>query len=377
MEGTPHASSLRELALLFLRLGTIAFGGPAAHVGVMRDEIVVRRRWLEDARFLDLLGATNLIPGPNSTELAIHIGYERRGWAGLAVAGACFILPSALLAAGLAALYMRFGARPEADALLYGVRPVMLAIVLQAIWGLAPRAAHSAHLRVIGALALALALAGIDQLWILFASAALALLVSMRTPAQQHAFAPLLALGLTSKVVPVALPTLFVVFLKVGSVLFGSGYVLLSLLRAELVTRLGWISERALLDAIVVGQVTPGPLFTTATFIGYLLRGGPGAVVATLGIFLPAFVFVALSHPFIARLRSSRVTSALLDGVNVASVALMAAVVVQLARSAIVDVPSALVGIAGALLSIVWRVSTSWLVLSAAALGILLRVVTP
>ncbi len=343
---------------MFLRLGATAFGGPAAHIAILREELVVKRGWLSDERFLDLLSAANLIPGPNSTELAIHIGYERQRWRGLITAGVCFIAPAALLTCALAALYVRYGAQPAAAKILYGLRPVLLAIVLQAIWGLAPKAMPNLKLRVIAALAFALSLAGINELALLLAAGL------VLVPLRNAAFA----------VITIApMPSLFGVFLKVGSALFGSGYVLLSLLRSELVVQRNWLDEKTLLDAIVVGQVTPGPLFTSATFIGYLLRGPAGALIATVGIFLPAFVLVAASAPFVARMRSSEPLSAFLDGVNAGSVALMAAVLVQTLPSAIVDVPSALLAAVSAVLTITWRVNTSWLVLLGAAVGLALH----
>jgi chromate transporter len=343
---------------LFLRLGSTAFGGPAAHVAILREELVVRRAWLSDERFLDLLSAANLIPGPNSTELAIHIGYERQRWRGLIVAGVCFIAPAALLTGGLGALYVRYGSHPAAGKILYGLRPVLLAIVLQAIWSLAPKAMPNVRMRVLGALVFALSLLNVNELALLFGAGLI------QIPLQHARFAVIV-------LVPNA--SLFGVFLKVGSALFGSGYVLLSLLRSELVVQRGWLDERTLLDAIVVGQVTPGPLFTSATFIGYILRGPWGALLATVGIFLPAFVLVAASTPFVSRMRSAPNLSAFLDGVNAASVALMAAVLVQTVQSAVVDLPSALLAVVSAVLTIRWRVNTSWLVLGGALVGLTLR----
>jgi len=377
-------TSLRELALLFLRLGTIAFGGPAAHIAMMRDEVVSRRRWLDDARFLDLLGATNLIPGPSSTELAIHIGYERRGFKGLIVAGTCFIVPAMLITAVLGLVYVRYGALPAAEGLLYGVKPVILAVVVQAIVGLAPAAARTTPLRVLAVVAAACTLLGLDELLVLFGAGAIAVLLASvarrGTDAEgdgerAHQLLPLALAGapIAAAAQAVTLPSLFWVFAKIGSVLFGSGYVLLAFLRAELVTRLGWMTEAQLIDATVVGQVTPGPVFTTATFIGYLLRGPSGALVATLGIFLPAFVFVALSGPLVPRLRASRVAGAFLDGVNVASLALMAVVTAQLGRAALVDVPTVLLGLVSAVLLVQKRVGPTGLLLGGALIGLAVR----
>jgi chromate transporter len=381
-------TSLRELSLLFLRLGSTAFGGPAAHIAMMRDEVVRRRAWLSEEQFLDLLGATNLIPGPNSTELAIHIGWQRRRWLGLIVAGTAFISPAALISAALGWAYLRCGALPSAGWLLYGVKPVILAVVLQAIWGLAGKALGTPVLRWLAAGGALMAALGVHELAILFGAGIVAALyehllrgrggaappssrdsVACFTPLLQ-ALPPAAGAALASTA---TLPALFLVFLKIGSVLFGSGYVLLAFLRADLVERLGWLSETQLIDAVAVGQITPGPVFTTATFIGYLLAGPAGAAVATLGIFLPAFVFVALSGPLIPRLRASPAAGAFLDGVNAASLALMAVVTVQLAHSAFVDVPAVLLGAVSALLLVRFRLNSSWLVLGGALSGWLIQ----
>jgi chromate transporter len=335
--------ALRDLASLFLKLGTVAFGGPAAHIAMMEDEVVRRRHWLSREDFLDLLGATNLIPGPNSTELAIHIGHRRAGWRGLLVAGICFIVPAFALVFTLAWAYVRFGKLPQTQSLLYGVKPVIIAVVLQALWALSQSA-----------------------------------LIARRSSSPSAAvIVPALStVGLASAVgaAGVQLSTLFLVFLKIGSVLFGSGYVLLAFLRADLVERLHWMTEAQLLDAIAVGQVTPGPVFTTATFIGYILAGSSGAVVATIGIFAPAFVFVALSGPLVPRLRKSRTAGAFLDGINVASLALMAVVTWQLGRSTLIDVWTVGLAVLSAVVLLRWRVNSVWLVLGGAIAGLLLRV---
>lgn len=376
--GAPRGDRLRELALLFLRLGSTAFGGPAAHVALMEDEVVARRGWMSRDEFLDLLGATNLIPGPNSTELAIHIGRARGGWPGLVVAGASFIAPAALIVTACAWAYVRFGALPALAGFLYGVKPVVIAVVAQALWRLGHTALHSAWL---AALALAAALAnalGVGEITVLAASAGLAVFALLgRTSAAR--VAPLagagaLGVGAASASSSVALAPLFFFFAKVGSVLFGSGYVLLAFLRAGLVEERGWLSESQLLDAVAIGQVTPGPVFTTATFIGYVLAGTPGAAVATLGIFAPAFVFVAASAPIIPRLRASPTAGALLDGVNAASLALMAVVTAHLARAALVDwMAAALAAIAAAVLWLRPQWNSAWLVLAGGFVGLAMR----
>ena len=369
------STSLAELAGLFLRLGATAFGGPAAHIAMMRDEVVRRRRWMTEERFLDLLGATNLIPGPNSTELAIHVGFARRRWLGLIVAGTSFIVPAMLCTGALGWAYVRFGKLPQTSWLLWGVKPVILAIVLQALWGLAPAAARTWPLRILGALAIAASVLGVNELAILFGAGAAALaahrLRGKGGTGGLAQLAPALPVAATAAAASaVTLPGLFWVFLKIGSVLFGSGYVLLAFLRADLVHRLHWLTEAQLIDAVAAGQVTPGPVFTTATFVGYVLAGAPGALVATAGIFLPAFLFVALSGPVVPRLRASPAAGAFLDGVNVASLALMAVVTSQLGRAAIGDIWTAAIGVVAAVLLLRFKTSSTWLVLGGAALGL-------
>jgi chromate transporter len=378
-----HRDGLREVARVALKLGLTAFGGPAAHIAMLREETVVRRQWLTDADFLDLVGATNLIPGPNSTEMVIHVGYLRAGWRGLLAAGTLFILPAATIVLALAWTYVQFGATPTGESLLYGIKPVVIAVVAQALWGLGRTALKGPLLLAIGAAAAALYFVGLNELVILFGSALLVLLVraAQRTsPGQRGAAmgAPFAGLPLTMlpalllqpAPVPVSLTTLFLTFLKIGAVLYGSGYVLLAFLRNDLVERLGWLTDQQLLDAVAIGQMTPGPVFTTATFVGYLVAGVPGAVLATIGIFLPAFVFVALLRPLVPRLRRSPWTAAMLDGVNVAAVGLMAAVTWLLGRDAIIDPLTAFIAIAAALLLIRFRVNSAWLILAGAIVGL-------
>lgn len=368
-------TTLSELAGLFLKLGATAFGGPAVHIAMMREEVVKRRKWLDEGRFMDLVGATNLIPGPSSTELAIHIGWERRRWAGLLVAGLSFIVPAMSITGLCAWAYVRFGGLPQTMWILYGIKPVMIAVVMQAIWGLIPTAAKTTPLRALGLASAVLVVAGMDELLALALAGAASALLSVRRNGGEGAaralapFAPALATSVGSTAL--TLPSLFGVFAKIGSVLYGSGYVLLAFLRAELVERLGWLSEAQLIDAVAVGQVTPGPVFTTATFIGYVLAGPEGALVATAGIFLPAFVFVALSGPLIPRLRASKVAGAFLDGVNVASLVLMMIVTAQLGRAAVVDLPTALLALGALLLLGRFRVSSTWLVALGALAGVL------
>ena len=380
-DAVPSEGRLRELAALFLKLGTIAFGGPAAHIAMMEEEVVRRRRWLDHQRFVDLLGATNLIPGPNSTEMAIHIGLLRAGWRGLVVAGACFIVPAMLIVWALAALYVKYGALPEAAWALYGVKPVIFAIVAQALWGLGKAAIKNTATALAGAAVIAFFFFGANEILLLFAAGFAVMIVEnlrrgWRPP--QNAFwalaagAPFLtAYETAAPAQPLTLTALTLFFLKIGSVLFGSGYVLLAFLRADLVDRWRWLTDRQLLDAIAIGQFTPGPVFTTATFIGYVLAGSPGALLATLGIFLPAFVFVALSAPWIPKLRRSPWAGAFLDGVNAASLGLMAVVTWQLGRAATVDVFTAALAVIAAIVVFTTSINSAWLVLAGGIAGLI------
>jgi chromate transporter len=381
MPDGPRPTTLAELARLFLKLGTIGFGGPAAHIALMEEEVVRRRGWLTPQQFLDLVGATNLIPGPNSTELAIHIGRARAGVPGLIVAGACFILPAAVIVATIAWAYRRYGTLPEASSLLYGVKPVVLAIVVRAIAVLGRTAIVSGPLAALAVAALAASLIGhVHELIVLLVAGMIGAVLALRTSRSSEVLGVLPLAGLwqvpaaiasaVSVGAPMSLSSLFLVFAKAGSVLFGSGYVLLAFLRADLVERLGWLSDAQLLDAIAVGQITPGPVFTTATFIGYQLAGWSGAAIATLAIFAPAFVFVALSAPLIPRLRRSRVASGVLDGVNVASLALMAGVTIVLARDAVVDIPTAVLAATSLLLLTFTPIGSMWLLIVAALVGL-------
>jgi chromate transporter len=374
-------TSLRELSLLFLKLGTIGFGGPAAHIAMMEDEVVRRRRWLTHDEFLDLLGATNLIPGPNSTEMAIHIGHRRAGWKGLVVAGISFILPAVLIVMAFAWAYVRYGSIPEVKGVLYGVKPVIIAIVLQALWSLGRAAIKTKLLAVIATAAVILTFLGLHELLVLLGGGLLVVAVRsiLRTiKGQQSLLSPISASPLiaflqstttSAATASFSLGLLFLFFLKVGAVLYGSGYVLLAFIRADLVERWHWLTETQLLDAIAVGQVTPGPVFTTATFVGYVLGGTKGAAVATVGIFLPAFIFVAASGPLVPRIRRSPIAGAFLDGVNAAALALMVFVTYQLGRAAIMDFTTiALAVISGAIL-FSFRLNSAWLVLGGGIAG--------
>jgi chromate transporter len=371
-EEESRGTSLGVVAALFLKLGVIGFGGPAAHIALMRQEVVGRRRWLSDGDFLDLVGATNLIPGPNSTEMAMHVGRKQAGWKGLMVAGAAFIAPAAVIVLALAWAYVHYGATPAGQHLLYGIQPVVIAIIVHAVWRLGRSAVKGPYLAVIGAIALALYLAGVNELLLLGSSGLVVSVIANRNRLLSHAAASVAAF------LPLAvareaegeLARLFLLFLKFGAVVFGSGYVLLAFLRGDLVVRLGWLTSDQLADAISVGQFTPGPVFTTATFIGYIVAGLPGALLATLGIFLPSFLFVALLNPLIPRLRRSPWAGAALDGVNVGAVALMAGVSLQLGRVALVDPWTVALAATAGVVLFRWELNPAWPVLAGAVAGL-------
>ncbi|MPZ62418.1 MAG: chromate efflux transporter [Propionibacteriales bacterium] len=370
---------LRELALLFLKLGIIGFGGPAAHIAMMREDVVRRRGWIDDRRFVDLVGACNLIPGPNSTELAIHLGYERVRWRGLVTAGVCFIVPAVVIVLILAWTYVEYGETPGFDGVLYGVKPVVVSIIVMALLGLLRTAVKGPLLAGVAGGVLAAYLLGVNELLLLALSAVVVWGVrggrswwaANRSPALVLPAVVMAAQPVLGDPSGGQLVRLFLTFLKIGSVLYGSGYVLLAFVRADFVERLGWLTETQLLDAIAIGQVTPGPVFTTATFVGYVVAGYPGAVLATIGIFLPSFVFVALLTRIVDRIRDRAWSSALLDGVNAGALALMAGVTLQLAREALVDpLTVGLTVVAGLLL---WRtrLNSAWYVASGGVVGVL------
>lgn len=367
-----------EVAALFLKLGFTAFGGPAAHIALMHNEIVKRRGWLSEQEFLDLVGATNLIPGPNSTEMAIHVGLRRAGWLGLLAGGLGFLMPAVLIVLALAYAYVRFGSAPEAGWLMYGIKPVVIAIIAQALWSLRKSALKTLPLALVGAAVIVLYFLGINEIALLFAGGALVMLglnIQRLRQWRLHLVALFPGAGLAASAalasVPFSLPLLFLTCLKIGAVLYGSGYVLLAFLRADLVVRYAWLTDQQLLDAIAIGQVTPGPLFTAATFIGYILAGIPGALLATLGIFLPSFVFVALSSPLIPRIRGSAWASGFLDGVNAAALGLMAAVTWQLGRASLVDLFTVLVALIALGLLLRFKINSAWLILAGAIVGLL------
>jgi chromate transporter len=381
-DARPERGSLREVIRLFLKLGTIAFGGPAAHIALMHEEVVGRRRWVSEQQFLDLVGATNLIPGPSSTELAIYLGFRRAGWRGLVAAGVCFIAPAFAIVLGLAVLYDRYGTTPLATDLLYGVTPVVVAIIAHALVLLGRTAVRGVGLAIIGLAALGGYLAGVHPLLLLGLGALVWLAVAagrrlasrfgstasiLVTPALAG---PWLLSASTAAAGSISLATVFWTFLKLGSVVFGSGYVLLAFLHDDLVEGLRVISDQQLVDAVAIGQITPGPVFTTATFIGYLLAGLPGAALATIGIFGPSFVLVAAVNPLVARLRRSSWAGSLLDGVNIAAVGLMAAVTLALGRAALVDPVTVALAVGALVVLLRWKLNSAWLIAVGAAVGL-------
>ncbi|QLE48322.1 chromate efflux transporter [Nostoc sp. C057] len=390
-------SRLGELAKLFFKLGVIGFGGPVAHIAMIEDEVVKRRQWLTREHFLDLLGATNLIPGPNSTEMAIHIGYIYAGWLGLIVSGVCFVLPAVLITGGFAWVYVAYGTLPQVAPLLYGIKPAVLAIIINALWGLAKKAVKTRQLLVIAlAVALITLLFKLNEVIALLVGGLLGmvwlhsgdkndkpgdkanfLIASLTTGATLKASTVVAAsVATASTATNVSLWQLGWFFLKVGSVLFGGGYLLVAFLQGGLVQEYGWLTQQQLLDAIAIGQFTPGPILSTATFIGYIIAGIPGAIVATIGIFLPSFVFVAALNPLIPRLRASSWSRAFLDAVNVSAVALMVVTTLQLGvatltlpQAPFVDFLGLAIAIVSAILAIHFRINAAWLVFGSAFIG--------
>jgi len=391
---------LAEVATLFLRLGFTAFGGPAAHIAMMREEVVRRRKWISDERFVDLMSITNLIPGPNSTELAIYLGFVRAGWPGLIIGGICFIGPAMLIVLVLAWAYVAYGSLPQVGWLFYGIKPIVIAIIAQVLVGLCRTVLKGVWPVVLALVVLALYLLGINTIALLFGGALLfgiirwierqyksrskseskissfALpfsLVSIRGLWQNISItkASVGIVAVAAAAVPYSLPLLFLTFLKIGGTLYGSGYVILAFLRPDFVVNFHWLTDRQLLDAVSIGQFTPGPVFTTATFIGYIVGGWQGALVATLGIFLPSFVFIAIIHPLATSLRRSPWTSTLLDGLNIAAVALMAGVLFQLGRSALIDALTWIIALAAFAVLLRFKINSVWLILAGAAIGVL------
>lgn len=374
-----HKAALKDIAKLFLKLGIIGFGGPAAHIAMMQNEVVVKRKWLTEQHFLDLIGATNLIPGPNSTEMAIHIGYEKGGWKGLIAAGLCFILPAIFITGFFAYLYKLYGQLPEVQPFVYGIKPAIIAIILGAIFPLAKKSFKSAELIFIGLLVLAGSLLGINEIYLMFGAGFFALLLAyVRSKKSNHinGLLPFTLLQITNTtLLSASNAKLFWIFLKIGAILYGSGYVLFAFLDTELVAT-GLLTRQQLIDAIAVGQFTPGPVFSSVTFIGYQINGWTGAAISTIAIFLPSFVFVALLNPLVKRMRNSELFSAFLDAVNAASVAMIVAVCFEMGKDAVTDWRTILIAIAGLFVAFGYRkINSIFVVLGGSFLGYLLALI--
>lgn len=369
MEISTKNVTKKDLFVVFLKLGILGFGGPAAHTAMMRDEVVEKRKWLSPDDFFDLIGATNLIPGPNSTELAIHVGHKMHGWKGLLIAGLSFIIPAFLAVLTLAILYVNYGSLPELNPILNGIRPVIVAIILIALWKFRESAVRDWKEALVFISALVAVILGYNEILIILLSGFL-LAAFSGTFRKKFSLAPVAVAGVvTANSLPITGSSIFYFFLKIGSVLFGSGYVLLAFLKSELVDERMWLTSAQLLDAVTVGQVTPGPVFTTATFIGYLLQSYEGAVLATLGIFLPSFFFVAVSSPFLPKLRSSRFFSHFLNGINAASFSLMTWVSFELGVKSLFNIPTLALGIIAFLILKFTKINSAWLIPAGGLVG--------
>lgn len=368
-------TNLKEVAQVFFKLGCFAFGGPAAHIAMMEDEIIEKRKWMTHDYFLDLIGTTNLIPGPNSTEMTMHCGYERAGKLGLFVAGIAFIFPATIITGILAYLYVQYGQLPEVAPFIYGIKPAVLAIIAAAVLKLGKKAVKSIELIVIGLLVLTASLLGVNEVLALLSAGVLGMLyfyLKGKASTNLKSISPLILIfGLNTAVTKITVLKLFFIFLKVGAILYGSGYVLFAYLDAELVSR-GLLTRPELIDAIAMGQFTPGPVLSTSTFIGYQLSGLPGAIVATAGIFLPSFLFVLLLSPLIPRMRNSKILRYFLDSVNVAAVAVMFAVLLMMAKETLIDWQGIVIAIIATVLTFKTKVSTIWTICIGALLGYIL-----
>ncbi|MEA1850710.1 chromate efflux transporter [Chryseobacterium sp. MHB01] len=372
-----NTENLKDIARLFLKLGIIGFGGPAAHISMMQNEVVTKRKWISQQHFLDLIGATNLIPGPNSTEMAIHIGREKAGWKGLITAGVCFILPAVFITGIFAWLYKKYGALPEIQPFVYGIKPAIIAVILSAIFPLAEKSFKSIGLIILGLLVLTGSLLGYNEIFLLFGAGILYVLITFLRPGRSGDLKNLIPIiylqGSEYNLIPCLNFKLFLIFLKVGSILYGSGYVLFAFLDAELVTS-GMMNRKQLIDAIAVGQFTPGPVFSSVTFIGYQINGWVGAAVSTLGIFLPSFLFVALLNPLVKKMRNSKIFSVFLDAVNAASVAIIVSVCISMGIETVTDWRTILIAVVCLYISFRYRkINSALVVVSGSVMGYLLN----
>jgi chromate transporter len=367
---------LIEIAKLFFKLGSIAFGGPAAHIAMMEDEVVKKRKWMTQEHFLDLVGATNLIPGPNSTEMTMHCGHERAGWKGLFVAGFCFIFPAVVITSVFAWLYLEYGQLPKVEPFIYGIKPAVIAIIIMAAFRLGKKAVKNTELAILGILTLSACLLGVNEIIALFGCGllGLALYFFKKNTGNLKIFIPLLLFQLADPS-KIDVFKIFLIFLKVGAILYGSGYVLFAFLDTELVAN-GWLTRQALIDAVAIGQITPGPVLSTATFIGWQMNGITGAIVATVGIFLPSFLFVLILNPLIPKMRKSKIIGAIFEAVNVAAVALIIAVCVEMAKDTLTDWRTILIAVASLILVFVFKkLNSAFIVLGGAIVGYLLTLI--
>jgi chromate transporter len=374
-----HKADLKDIAILFLKLGIIGFGGPVAHIAMMQDEVVTKRKWLTEQHFLDLIGATNLIPGPNSTEMAIHIGHEKGGWKGLITAGLCFILPAVFITVIFAWLYKQYGQIPEVFPFVYGIKPAIIAIILGAIFPLAKKSLKSIELIIIGLLVLVCSLLKINEIYLMFGAGFSALLLAYLRNSKQNninSFLPVTLLQITNTTILSSTnANLFWIFLKIGAILYGSGYVLFAFLDTELVST-GLLTRQQLIDAIAVGQFTPGPVFSSVTFIGYQINGWTGAIVSTIAIFFPSFIFVALLNPMVKKMRNSTLFSAFLDAVNVASVAIIIAVCFDMGKDTITDWQTILIAVLSFITAFGYKkINSAFIVLGGSLIGYLLTLI--
>jgi chromate transporter len=370
-------NSLATIAKLFLKLGIIGFGGPAVHIALMQEEVVKKRGWMSDEHFLDLVGATNLIPGPNSTEMTMHIGHERAGWKGLIIAGCCFILPAVIITAFFAWLYHKYGQLPQVQPFIYGIKPAIIAVVVSLMIGLGKKALKSIELGIIGILAAVAVLAGFNEINVLFGGGLLGIVIYLLKKVNKTAngILPFVLLQIPNPTINLPDFKLFLIFLKIGSILYGSGYVLFAFLDAELVSK-GLLTKQQLVDAIAVGQFTPGPVFSSATFIGWQIGGASGAIAATIGIFLPSFLFVALLNPLIPRIRKSKIMSAFLDTVNIVSIAIILSVIVEIGRSTLLDWRTITIAIISFAVTFYFKkINTAFIILGGAVMGYVLTIV--
>lgn len=371
-----NKAAIKDIAKLFLKLGIIGFGGPAAHIAMMQDEVVRKRKWLTEQHFLDLIGATNLIPGPNSTEMAIHIGYEKGGWKGLILAGLCFILPAVFITGFFAWGYKQYGQLPEVQPFVYGIKPAIIAIILGAIFPLAKKSLKSTELILIGITVLAGSLLHFSEIYLMFSVGFFALLLAYLRDKEQKklsSFLPLTFIPISNTtLISATNANLFWIFLKIGAILYGSGYVLFAFLDTELVAT-GLLTRHQLIDAIAVGQFTPGPVFSSVTFIGYQINGLTGAIVSTIAIFLPSFVFVALLNPIVKKMRNSKLFSAFLDAVNVASVAIIVAICFDMGKETITDWRTITIAIFSIAIAFGYqKINSAFVVLGGSIMGYLL-----